>query len=153
MVDDAHDDKLTDKQEAFVTAYLSGDTRLNATRAAIAAGYAQSGARQEGHRLMANPKVRARIDEYLKAMALTPDEVLAELKVIALAPMEMFQQVLRAEYTDAEGRKHPAVIRQDLSSKVKAPELLGKAVGLFAQQVDVNLREMKTIIGVRLEDV
>jgi phage terminase small subunit len=150
---DQHNEKLTDKQQQFVTAYLSGDTRLNATRSAIAAGYSEHTAKEQGYQLLQNERIRSRIDEYLKATNLSGEEVVAELTAIALAPLEMFQQILRAEYVDAEGRKHPAIIRQDLSSKVKALELLAKIRGLLTTQVDVNVRETKTILGVRLEDV
>jgi hypothetical protein len=154
MVDEAHtDERLTERQEAFIAHYLSGDTRFNATRAAIAAGYAESGARQEGHRLLENEKVRGRIDEYLRAGSLTKEEILAELKAVALAPTSHHQQVLQAHYVDDNGREHPAIIRTDYGAKINALKLLGQAVGLFNHPIDVNVRETKTIIGVSLADV
>lgn len=71
---------MTPKQEAFVREYLID---LNATQAAIRAGYAESGARTEGARLLANADISAAID---KAMAqrsmrtnITQDQVLREL--------------------------------------------------------------------------
>jgi phage terminase small subunit len=149
MVDAAHEDKLTDKQEAFITAYLT-TARFNAAEAARQAGYSEHSAKEQGYRLM--QKARARIDEYLRATAMTAEEILAELTAVALAPTTHFMQVIQAEYTDEHGRKHPAVIRQDYGAKIKALELLGKAAGLF-NQIDVNVRETKTIIGVSLEDV
>ena len=45
---------LTPKQERFVSEYLID---LNATQAAIRAGYAKSGARTEGARLLANADI------------------------------------------------------------------------------------------------
>jgi phage terminase small subunit len=153
MVDEAHDEKLTDKQEAFITAYLVGDSRFNATRAAIAAGYSEHTAAEQGCRLLKHEKVRGRIDEYLKAAARSPEEILAELKAVALAPTSHVMQVLPAEYTDEKGVTHKAIIRQDYSAKINALKLLGQALGMFAHQVDVNVRETKTIVGVNLEDV
>lgn len=47
---------LTDKQQRFVAEYL---VDLNATQAAIRAGYAKSGARTEGARLLANADIAA----------------------------------------------------------------------------------------------
>lgn len=51
---------LTPKQELFCLEYLKD---LNATQAAIRAGYAESGARTEGARLLANADVQAQIAE------------------------------------------------------------------------------------------
>ena len=71
---------MTPKQTRFVEEYLLD---LNATQAAIRAGYAESGARTEGARLLANADISAAID---KAMAqrsmrtnITQDQVLREL--------------------------------------------------------------------------
>ncbi len=50
--------KMTAKQERFVAEYLID---LNATQAAIRAGYAEKGAAVEGSRLLANPKVAAAV--------------------------------------------------------------------------------------------
>ncbi len=50
--------KLTAKQERFVAEYLID---LNATQAAIRAGYAEKGASVEGTRLLANAKVAAAV--------------------------------------------------------------------------------------------
>ena len=120
MVDTEHDDKLTDRQEAFISAYLAGDSRFNATRAAIAAGYSEHIAAEQGCRLLKHEKVRGRIDEYLRAGSLTKEEILAELKAVALAPTSHFMQVLQAEYADEKGVTHKAIIRQDYTAKVNA---------------------------------
>ena len=50
--------KLTAKQDRFVSEYLID---LNATQAAIRAGYAEKGAAVEGSRLLATPKVSAAV--------------------------------------------------------------------------------------------
>lgn len=149
---DQHDDTLTDKQEAFITAYLT-TAQFNAAEAARQAGYATSGARQEGCRLLADTRIRGKIDEYLQATSLSAAEILAELTKVALAPTTHFMQVLQAEYTDEHGRKHPAIIRADYNAKVKALEILAKARGMLTQQVDLTVRETKTIIGVSLDEI
>ena len=60
------DDILTNRQRAFVDAYL-GPAHFIATTAAIMAGYSERGASQQGTMLLRNPKVqaeiRARLDE------------------------------------------------------------------------------------------
>ena len=68
-----------------------------------------------------------------------------------MAPAHAYQQIIR-EYTDEQGR-HVQVIRQDLTPKVKALEVLAKAAGLLNQQIDVNVGEVIRIIGVNLDDV
>lgn len=52
--------KLTDKQELFAREYLKD---LNATQAAIRAGYSESGARNQAHRMMTNDDILQRITE------------------------------------------------------------------------------------------
>ena len=54
---------MTDKQKAFVAAYLSNG--LNATQAAIQVGYSKKTARQIGARLLSNVDIRKTIDEKL----------------------------------------------------------------------------------------
>ena len=51
---------LSNKQQRFVAEYL---VDLNATQAAIRAGYAKSGARTEGARLLANADIAALIKQ------------------------------------------------------------------------------------------
>ena len=151
MVDVVHDGSLTMKQEAFILAYV-GEARGNATLAAKMAGYAESGASEEGYRLMRNPKIRARIDEYLKDSGPSTAEIIAELWRVAMAPTTHFMQVLQAEYTDDKGVTHKAIIRQDYTAKVNALKLLGQACGMF-NQIDVHVHETKTIVGVDIADV
>ncbi len=80
--------KLTAKQERFVSEYLID---LNATQAAIRAGYAKSGARVEGTRLLANARVakavalgRAKQEQRAEIKA---DDVIRELVKIGFANM------------------------------------------------------------------
>lgn len=71
---------LTAKQERFVAEYLID---LNATQAAIRAGYSEKTADQQGSRLLANVKVAAAIAEAKakreKRTGITQDRVVAEL--------------------------------------------------------------------------
>lgn len=78
--------ELTAKQQRFAEIYLS---ELNATKAAIGAGYATSSAHVEGARLLKNAKVRAFIDAAMEKRAakagVTADQVVEELRRIAFA--------------------------------------------------------------------
>jgi len=72
---------MTAKQERFVAEYLID---LNATQAAIRAGYAEKGAAVEGSRLLANPKVAAAVAaaqaERAKRTEITQDYVLNTIR-------------------------------------------------------------------------
>lgn len=76
--------KLTAKQERFALEYV---VDLNATQAAIRAGYAESGARTEGARLLANAGVQAKVAELAEQRAektgLSAERVLAEIQRMA----------------------------------------------------------------------
>lgn len=76
--------ELNPKQALFVKEYMRD---FNATQAYIRAGYSLKGAEASASRLLANAKVRARVDiEMAKASArtsVTPDRVIRELARIA----------------------------------------------------------------------
>lgn len=59
-LEESQPDGLTDKQRRFCEEYVID---WNGTRAAIAAGYAESGARVEAVRLLTNANVKTHIDE------------------------------------------------------------------------------------------
>jgi len=74
----------TPKQERFVQEYIID---LNATQAAIRAGYSAKTANEQGARLLTNVSVRSEIDEALAARAkrteIDADRVLLELRRLA----------------------------------------------------------------------
>lgn len=76
--------ELTPKQELFIAEYL---TDLNATRAAIAAGYSAKTAESQAARLLVNVKVAAAIAEKqgkrLAKLEITADRVLQEIARLA----------------------------------------------------------------------
>lgn len=83
---DEWENELTAKQRAFVREYLID---LNATQAAIRAGYAASGAGVEGARLLKNAKIEAAIANAMKNRSerteITADMVLKELAKIGFS--------------------------------------------------------------------
>ena len=107
--------KLTDKQKRFCEEYLID---LNATQAALRAGYKAKTARSQGQRMLTKVDIQRRITDLMKERsdrtALTSDSVLQELSRIAMA-----QDV---EITGKE--------------KLKALELLGKHLSLFQNGAD-----------------
>jgi phage terminase small subunit len=144
---------LTARQEAFIIAYV-GIAAFNAVEACRIAGYSDSSYNSlnvQGVRLLQNPTIRARLNEYMDAASMTGEMALRKLTEIADAPLHMHQQVLK-EHKGKDGTIYQT-IRQDLSSQVKALELILKARGMLREQVDINLRETRTIVGINIEDV
>lgn len=121
--------RLRDKRRAFAEAYV-GEARFNATEAARIAGYKD--AHNEGWRLKRNADVAAYVRERLADQALAADEVLAELSDLAMAEWRDFLDIRR----DKDGEI--VSVRMDLSGKVKALELLGKAHAMFTDKVDLR---------------
>lgn len=99
--------ELTPKQRAFVREYLID---LNATQAAIRAGYAESGASVEGSRLLANAKIASAVEAAMKMRAqrteITADRVLQELAKIGFSDIRKavkWQSALITEEDNPEG--------------------------------------------------
>jgi len=85
---------LNIKQEAFCSEYL---VDLNATQAAIRAGYSKKTAGSQGFDLLKKPEIEARIAELMavrgKRTEITADRVVQELAKIAFATMRAFVNV------------------------------------------------------------
>lgn len=69
-------DPLTDKQRAFIDEYMID---MNATQAAIRAGYAENSARIIASQNLSKLNIRQAIDERLKSRAMGADEAVARL--------------------------------------------------------------------------
>ena len=146
--------KLSAKQKRFCDEYLID---LNATQAAIRAGYSEKTADQQGSRMLANVKVQ----EYLSSkmadkdneLIASQDEVLRYLTSV-MRRQEKDSVVVtlteeKSEYKpDDEGtiRKYttkkevPKIVEipTKVSDANKAAELLGKRYGLYTDKVDVD---------------
>jgi phage terminase small subunit len=148
---------MTNKQKRFCEEYLID---LNATQAAIRAGYSPKTAGAIGAENLEKPQIRARIDKALaeqsKRTGVTADRVVRELARVAFANS---QDVVN--YDDATVR--PDAVRDDTAAvasvrvktiptkdgsgverevkmhdKLKALELLGKRLGLFTDKVNLS---------------
>ena len=80
---------MTPKQKLFIKEYL---VDLNATRAAISAGYSANGASVAGVRMLANAKVKAEIEKALakvcEKLEITVEKVLGELAKMGFSNMQ-----------------------------------------------------------------
>ena len=122
--------KLTPKQKKFIDEYLID---LNATQAAIRAGYSEKTANRAASRLLSNvdfqvevQKARLRQQERTE---ITADMVLKELATIALDDA--------ADYSDSKLK---------YTNKLRALELLGKHLGMFTEKVSVDMPEVGVVM-------
>lgn len=141
--------KITTKQQVFVAEYLID---LNATRAAIAAGYSEKTAAEQASRLLKNVKVSEVIahkqGKRLEKLKLSADYVLGNIKEVGEYCMqkkwpkmvrrgrEMVQVeevVINPETGDEELAE---VYEFDSMGALKAQELLGKHLKLFTDKVE-----------------
>ncbi len=109
------------KQQRFVTEYL---VDLNATQAAIRAGYSPKTAQQQGSRLLTNVVVKRAIaaqqDRQLKSVDVRIQDVLHDLRAIA--------------HTDLQTLTEQSGVPARWGDKLKALELLMKHLGLAAPE-------------------
>jgi phage terminase small subunit len=149
--------KLTDKQVRFCEEYLID---LNATQAAIRAGYSAKSAAVTGSKLLRNANVRAYIDEALAAQSrrtgINADRVVRELARIGLVNVTDVIDTDRVTVKRDANRDDTAAIssvRMKVSDseqgstiereikfhdKNKALELLGRHLGMFNDKLTVN---------------
>lgn len=83
-----------DRKLAFVEAYMSNG--MNASKAAIAAGYTASGAGQQGHRMLKDPQIMSMID-------IRRTEVFANLE---LSTEKTLREVGRLSFSDPRRLMH-----------------------------------------------
>ena len=131
--------KLTDKQTAFVREYL---VDLNATQAAIRAGYSERTASRIGPQLLGKTCVREAIEKAQAKRAqrveVTQDYVLSNLVEVVERTMQRAPVLDRKgeQVTDEEGR---AVWTFDAKGANRALELLGKHLGIFTDKVKAEV--------------
>lgn len=163
--------KLTEKQQRFVDEYLID---LNATQAAIRAGYSVRTANEQGARLLANVSVQEyiarKMAERSRRTGVNQDRVVLELAKIAFVRMtdvvdsngrikqdasaDDLSCIESIKYKESDNEFGGSVEREvKVASKLKALELLGKHLGMWNDKLDVNVTAPIVISGAdALED-
>lgn len=156
--------KLTDKQQKFVEEYLID---LNATKAAIRAGYSVKNADKIGSQLLGKTRVAEAVDcaiaKRSRRTGISQDRVLQELAKMGLADMRNFINIVDGEVriknmddmspedssciqeisttktikTFGDTEIETVVTKIKLADKKASLELLGKHLGIFT---DLNIR-------------
>lgn len=146
---------MTRKQKIFANEYLID---LNATQAAIRAGYSVESAGSLGSELLKKPEIRARVDKAMaersKRTGINADRVLLELGKIAFVNaidvINMNDATIKAD-ADRDDTAAIASVKVKvipggdgdgvereirLADKLKALELCGKHLGMFKDSPD-----------------
>lgn len=125
---------MTPRQEKFCVEYLID---LNATQAAIRAGYREKTAYSMGQRLLKNVEIKSRIkkmrDEYYDKTIMSAKEV--EYLLSKAGRGELKEEVVVVEGV-GDGFSESKIVKKHLSAKdrIKALELMGKRHHLFEDQ-------------------
>lgn len=157
--------KLTEKQQRFVDEYLID---LNATQAAIRAGYSVKTANEQGSqnlvKLSIQQAIAERMAERSKRTGINQDRVVLELakiafvkitdvvdsqgRIISTATDDDLACIESVKYKESKSDTGSSVEREiKVASKLKALELLGKHLGMWNDKLDVNITQPIVISG------
>lgn len=147
---------MTKKQKRFVEEYLID---LNATQAAIRAGYSPDTAQEQSSRLLSNVMIKAAVDQEMaersKRTGINADRIVRELAKIALVNtgkvINVEDATIRDDATDDDlaavqsvkvkksysetGEMTEREVR--MSDKVRALELLGRHLGMWNDKLQL----------------
>lgn len=129
--------KLTAKQQRFADEYLID---LNATQAAIRAGYSAKYANTNAAKLLQITTVKTAVETRMKekesALVATQDEILKYLTSV-MRGESIAAVIVTEDGAPREMDKHPSE-----KERLQAAELLGKRYGLYVEKVDMTKREL-----------
>lgn len=147
--------KMTAKQQRFCDEYLIS---LNATQAAIKAGYSKKFAGQNADKILKNTNVRMYIDMRMeqkqKELIADQDEVMRYLSAVMRREMtESVVVTLNRETSkwipDEDGNMRKQTVKEEIPEIVqipaqlrdanKAAELLGKAYGIYTDRIEADV--------------
>jgi phage terminase small subunit len=120
-----HSPKLAPKRERFVAEYLID---LNATQAAIRAGYSEKTAYSQGERLLRNVEIKAAVEVAQEARAAsigrTAEDVLKDI-----------QEVTKS-----------AISKNNIAAALRGLELEGKHLGMFIERQRIEGEQIIEVI-------
>lgn len=131
--------KLTAKQQRFCDEYLID---LNATQAAIRAGYKEKYAHTNANKLLQNTRIAEyigkRMSEKESELIASQDEVLKYLTAVLRGESQSTEIVVEGK---GEGFSKARLMTKEPSEKdrLKAAELLGKRYGLYTDKVQSEI--------------
>ncbi|AWL07590.1 terminase small subunit [Massilia oculi] len=123
---------LTDKQQRFVAEYLID---LNATQAAIRAGYSAKTANEQGSRLLANVSVAAAIQA---AMNQRTERTQVDADYVLRTIVDTIERCKQAEPVRDRDGEATGEYKFDASAVLKGAELLGKHLKMFTDKTELT---------------
>ena len=114
---------ITRKQQKFIDEYF---VDLNASAAAVRAGYAEGSARQVASRLLTNDDIKAEVERRMKASRMTSDEVIKRLEAMTMGDAPTKTIILDGE-----------VVREEYDV-IGAIDKVGKIYALFVDKLQVE---------------
>jgi len=163
---------LTPKQKLFVKEYL---VDLNATQAALRAGYSERSAHAQGKENLQKPPIREKIDKALAERSerteVTADKVLRELARIAFSELreavewdasgvelknsgDLHEDISRAisEVSESRGAGRETKLGIKLHSKTRALEMLGRHLGMWKKYIRLSGPDGGPVQVIRIGD-
>jgi len=137
---------LTANQQVFCDEYLKDRNATRAYRSAYQNVKNDDSAKAAASRLLTRVNVSAYIDRQEKAMH---DESIADAQEVR----RFLTQVMRGEVPDktpvflTPGTQSLVDVPPGTGNRIRAAELMGKLLGLFTDQVRVNVTQMPKIIA------
>lgn len=126
---------LTSKQQLFCEEYLID---LNATQAAIRAGYTEKSARVTACKMLTNANIESKISELMSARSeltgLNAQWVISRLKSVVDRCMTAEPVMVRGD----DGMEESGEYKFDSSGANRSLELLGKHLHLFTDKIELS---------------
>ena len=139
---------MTNKQKRFADEYL---VDLNATQAAIRAGYKEKTAYSQGQRMLKNVEIKTYIEEQLERLhnkkAADAQEVIEYLTSVLRGESEG-EELVNEFQGDGVSKAVNVKKKPSEKDKLRAAELLGKRFGIFTDKI-----ENKVTVSDKLADV
>lgn len=128
---------LTDKKKLFADHYL---VLLNATEAAIKAGYSEKTAYSQGSRLLKDVDIHAYIEEkqQVRAEKLELDAEWVLKRLMAISDRCMTAEPVIEFDPDTRQMKETGEYKFDSTGANRATELIGKHLGMFKDKLDIT---------------
>lgn len=125
---------MTAKQKRFCTEYLID---LNATQAAIRAGYSEKTARAIGQENLTKPDIKKYIGEKLKTIK---TEKIADAQEVLIYLTSVMRGEQKEQVPLLVGEGVQELVQKDVSVKdrLKAAELIGKRYALFTEKMELQ---------------
>lgn len=143
--------KLTEKQKRFVDEYIIS---LNATQAAIKAGYSEKTAEQQAYQLLQKTSVCEALQNRQKRLEqkteITQERVLRELANVAFANATDFVHIDEVEYTGLDGKPHTNPVVEITPTKNVPPDKLAAIAGIKQGKEGIEIKTRDKIRALEL---